>query len=1195
VRLHRLELTAFGPYAGRELVDFDRLGADGLFLLHGDTGAGKTTLLDAVAFALFGAVPGVRDQAKRLRCDYADPDVVTEVRLELTVRGHRLLLVRSPEYLRAKKRGDGTTKQHAKASLTWVGAAPSGHAPDGLTRIDEVGRTIERLLGMSKDQFFQVVLLPQGEFARFLCADTAEREKLLEKLFGTQHFALVEQWFRERRTERHRALDAGRLQCVQLVARLAQVVGTEPPNDDAADEAWLSSLVAAAEVGAEDAATRELAAAVERDRAEAELLARRELAERMRRKAAAEEELVALSAEADARAAWASELAAARRAAPVVAAHRESERVAALARAAEDKVAALAADVPTDAELRGLVAGYGAGDQAAELGPFGLGPTGTVGSSNSDSADQDSTGGRSAVGAPVDRDPAHRDSVRRDSAAQDWVTGVSAGRGAVGGNWIGRKFADAGPVDGNSNSANSADRGSADRNSLGGNSVDANLADAGPADGNSIGANSADRGSIDENPAAVGPDDGSSIGANSADRGSADRNSPGGNSADRGAGDGNSIGTHSADRGSVGAGFGVVAGAGRSTADGIRWWAGALREVAGALAGLVDEARQQRADQKRVDELQGLEGRAAEVVGSCSTRLESVPEELVAAREALAEAARAVAELPALVTAREELTALVRDARQVPVARRVVAERTSDAQAAVDAHLVARESTLDIRERRLAGMAAELAGELADGELCPVCGSGDHPSPAVGVASSVSAADERAAVRREQEADADRQEAARRLAAAEQGLATLLDRLRGRESDELDDALRAAIEAHEHAVRVAGEHRVLRERVHGLERESDEVLARLRDAEKEVIGYSRERAALLERMGERAEQLASARGGHRDVGARRAYLLDVAGRLEALASAEAELAVVRARVDEQRTVVREALGAAGFSDLSSALAAGEVDSARIERRLADAAAREAGVRRVLDDPELSDVDTSVRVDVGGAADAYSVARVEMEAAVAAVRVARQRVLDVGELASRLRAAWAELRPVLAEFSELSELTDVVNGRGQNARKMSLRAYVLAARLEEVAVAATARLQKMSDGRFSFVHTDVAGPRGTRGGLGLDVIDAYSGNVRSAKTLSGGETFLASLALALGLADVVASETGGALLDTLFVDEGFGMLDAATLDEVMDTLDELRAGGRVVGLVSHVEELRHRIPTRLKVHKARTGSRIELIA
>jgi DNA repair protein SbcC/Rad50 len=233
MRLHRLELTAFGPYPAHEVVDFDRLGADGLFLLHGDTGAGKTTLLDAVAFALFGAVPGVRDHAKRLRCDYAGPAVLTEVRLELSVRGHRLRLVRSPEFERPKKRGGGTTTQQAKASLTWVGTAPTGHAPDGLTRIDDVGRTVERLLGMSKEQFFQVVLLPQGEFARFLCADTGEREKLLEKLFGTQHFALVEQWFRDRRLAAGRVLEEGQRASRELVARVSQVVGVEPPADPA--------------------------------------------------------------------------------------------------------------------------------------------------------------------------------------------------------------------------------------------------------------------------------------------------------------------------------------------------------------------------------------------------------------------------------------------------------------------------------------------------------------------------------------------------------------------------------------------------------------------------------------------------------------------------------------------------------------------------------------------------------------------------------------------------------------------------------------------------------------------------------------------------------------------------------------------------------------------------------------------------
>lgn len=180
----------------------------------------------------------------------------------------------------------------------------------------------------------------------------------------------------------------------------------------------------------------------------------------------------------------------------------------------------------------------------------------------------------------------------------------------------------------------------------------------------------------------------------------------------------------------------------------------------------------------------------------------------------------------------------------------------------------------------------------------------------------------------------------------------------------------------------------------------------------------------------------------------------------------------------------------------------------------------------------------------------------------------------------------------AEYAELDALTDVINGRGQNSRSMTLRTYVLAARLEEVAAAASTRLEHMSQGRYRFVHSVEAGPRGTRGGLGLDVLDDYSGQRRPAKTLSGGESFLASLALALGLSDVVAA---GAVLDTLFIDEGFGTLDAETLELVMTTLDELRAGGRVVGLVSHVEELRQRIPTRLRVRKARAGSTLELTA
>ena len=157
--------------------------------------------------------------------------------------------------------------------------------------------------------------------------------------------------------------------------------------------------------------------------------------------------------------------------------------------------------------------------------------------------------------------------------------------------------------------------------------------------------------------------------------------------------------------------------------------------------------------------------------------------------------------------------------------------------------------------------------------------------------------------------------------------------------------------------------------------------------------------------------------------------------------------------------------------------------------------------------------------------------------------------------------------------------------------MRLQSFVLAARLEQVAEVASRRLLDMSGGRYTFLHSDAIGRHGARGGLGLDVFDEYTGVRRPTKTLSGGESFMASLALALGLADVVTAESGGVQLDTLFVDEGFGTLDPQALDAVMTVLDELRRGGRTVGVISHVEELRTRIPSRLQIIASREGSRL----
>jgi len=202
--------------------------------------------------------------------------------------------------------------------------------------------------------------------------------------------------------------------------------------------------------------------------------------------------------------------------------------------------------------------------------------------------------------------------------------------------------------------------------------------------------------------------------------------------------------------------------------------------------------------------------------------------------------------------------------------------------------------------------------------------------------------------------------------------------------------------------------------------------------------------------------------------------------------------------------------------------------------------------------------------------------------------AQDQARQLADLAPRLAGRLADLEPRAAAATEARQLADLAAGLAGNTFKMTLSSFVLAARLEEVAAAASERLLKMTSGRYSLVHTD-ARRGGGRSGLGLLACDGWTGVDRDTSTLSGGETFLASLALALGLADVVTAEAAGTPIEALFVDEGFGGLDEDTLEEVMTVLDSLREGGRMVGIVSHVTELRQRIPAQIQVRKGRSGS------
>jgi exonuclease SbcC len=346
----------------------------------------------------------------------------------------------------------------------------------------------------------------------------------------------------------------------------------------------------------------------------------------------------------------------------------------------------------------------------------------------------------------------------------------------------------------------------------------------------------------------------------------------------------------------------------------------------------------------------------------------------------------------------------------------------------------------------------------------------------------------------------------------------------------------------------------------------------------------RERTAL-------EEELTQARGAAGSVAARAAQLERQVALLTEAADAARVAADTAQRLKDADARLADAAFRAGFDTPQAAAAALLDDEAHreLQRRLDAWQQEEAAVRAVLAEAETAAAAQQSPADLDAAEQTASVAGRRVREAASARDAAARRCTELDRLTHRAAASVRRLGPLREEYDRVARLATLAAGTSaDNERKMRLESYVLAARLEQVAAAATARLQRMSSGRYTLVHSDDRAGRG-RSGLGLHVVDAWTGRERDTATLSGGETFFASLALALGLADVVTDEAGGVRLDTLFIDEGFGSLDDQTLDEVLDVLDSLRERDRSVGIVSHVADLRRRIHAQLEVVKGRSGS------
>ncbi|MGW7488189.1 AAA family ATPase [Streptomyces sp. NPDC054786] len=1072
MRLHRLSVTAFGPFGGTQTIDFDLLSRDGLFLLHGPTGAGKTSVLDAVCFALYGSVPGARQSGQALRSDLADPLTLTEVVLELTVAERRLEITRLPEQPRPKKRGSGTTKEKAQSRLReFVPAgADAGGAADGDGPADgsgghwkalsrshqEIGEEIGQLLGMSKEQFCQVVLLPQGDFARFLRADAEARSRLLGRLFDTRRFAALEEQLNARRKAAADTVMAGDERLLALAHRMAQAAGE---SADLADPS-----VPAPDRAAPGAPARGRGAAAAGGRGRA-------------------------SATATARATVPGQAG------------------------------------PVEGGGRGGPARTAAGEDPAAPGP---GEPGFA----------EAVLVRAAVARVSARErlavahgAVHAAEAAEHQAARRWEEARERDR-------LQQRYADArrraARLDARAEERERT-RARLERARAAAEVAPA-LALRDAAWHELDAAQRAERQARSPLPSALADAEGDQL--TSVERQLRE------------------------DLGSLGA----ARRAERRAADISRERSGLDREARADEQTLLDAAEwlaawgeAQHAHQQRIETAQEAATRAEQL----GARIEPAAERWEAARR------------------RDRLDADVRSAQGELLAAR---ERSA----------AAREHWLDLKDRRLRGIAAELADGLRDGQACAVCGATEHPEPARPGAGHVDRTAEEAALEAHRRAEEARQQTEAHCQSAKEALAaaaaTAGDTPAGELAAQVEE-LRADF-ARAHAL--GADLHAAREALGRAEREYERRRAEQQQAERRAAARTSHREALDRERAALEEELTRARGDCPSVADRAARLERQVALLGAAAEAARTAGACAQRLKDADAGLSDAAYRAGFdTPQAAAEALLRDDEWRVlQQRLDDWQAESAAVEAELVDPETAAAAALPPADPAAAQTAHQTAAARLRTASATHAAARDRCTELDRLSADADDDARALAPLRAAHDRVARLAALASGTStENERRMRLESYVLAARLEQVAAAATARLHRMSAGRYTLVHSDERAGGARRSGLGLHVIDAWTGRERDTSSLSGGETFFASLALALGLADVVTDEAGGTRLDTLFIDEGFGSLDEQTLDEVLDVLDSLRERDRSVGIVSHVADLKARIPAQLEVVKDRSGSTV----
>ncbi|HGF7478740.1 TPA: AAA family ATPase [Vibrio mimicus] len=1008
----KLTLQAFGPFAGREVIDFTELGDAPLFLINGPTGAGKSSILDAICYALYGETTGSERTGDQMRCDFADSECLTEVSFEFELAGEHYQITRQPDQEIPKKRGEGMTKKAHSATLV---ALKQGDNELIANRPNPVAKAVVELIGLDVKQFRQVMVLPQGKFRELLTANSKEREQIFGQLFQTQLYSQIERGLFDRAAGIRKEKD----EFDQQIKGTLNVVGLVSEEQLQAELEQVSPLLIEAQ---EKLKTEQQTL----DQSKVQYQSALELEQQFVRQKQLATEIAVHQQQAEQIEALRQQRQQAQKAAHLTAPYQQWHQAHKALLQAEQKI-----------------------EQQKQL----------------------------QQQAELQQHQAHQAS-HQASLACEQLPALNEQRMQ----WQ-----------------------RAEQKLLAQESVQQRVAKA------------------------------------ERDLQLTTQNTTN------------------------------------------------LQHAGAQLEQEIQTKRLEWEQQQR--KLTDLEARKAQF-----------------------------SQLTLQIQSREHEQALLTELQSVQQELQRFEQLYRQAQTHSEQ---AKQSADKLELAWHTQRAAELAQELKQNEPCPVCGSLEHPNKAQFSGDVVTKLQveqtrnlQQQSVERQQTAFNHYQQQGFKVQQVEQNLANLTAELNEQKIAPLTNLLQ--------------QQQTLRSEIHALQQLNPELLQRqIEDCEQRLV---QSKAALEKQLLNKQQawqvltqvqaELTSLQQDipeeFSDLNVLRAEIQRIQIQIEALQKSEQSAREQWVLAQKQLASIQAAYQAAldhhkecqqqheqavlawqqglqnyGLSDEQYYLAARLTDEviAKIEAQIAQYEERGAmlsgeqqALSRKLADQTQPDLDPLVAL--------VSINEGKVAEALQHFTQLQSRMDGLQRVAKQLADLYQKNRALEAEYQVVGTLSDIANGK--TGAKVSLHRFVLGVLLDDVLLQASQRLLKMSRGRYLLKRKEDRAKGNAGSGLDLMVEDSYSGKWRDVATLSGGESFMAALALALGLSDVVQSYSGGIRLDTLFIDEGFGSLDPESLDLAIQTLVDLQQGGRTIGIISHVTELKEQIGLRLDVLATRLGSTLRLV-